>query len=431
MHTTPLPTWYHARAAEPPLDLPPLEGRRATRVAVVGGGLAGLAAALSLAERGVEAVLLEAGRIGDGASGRNGGMVSAGFTRGTGDLVPLIGLEGARALHRLSREAMDLVRARVARHAVACDLVQGVFVASWFDGFPRLQVEAELLNRTFGMRLEPWPEERVRAVYRTERYTGGAFDPDGFHLDPLALCRGYARAALARGAFLFEASPALRLEGGEGRVRLCTPCGVVEAETVVLATSAYGDAILPELRRAILPVASYVVVTEPLGRRLEEVVGAPWAVYDDRFAVGYYRPLPEGRLLWGGRVSLRDDPPDLARLMRRDLARVYPQLAKVRIEHAWPGRMGFARHKMPVVRPLGPGVWATTAYGGHGLNTTTMGGELVAAAIAEGDDRWRLLAPFAPVPVFGRLGRLAAQGIYWGRAAGDVLRAARLRRRTR
>jgi gamma-glutamylputrescine oxidase len=281
------------------------------------------------------------------------------------------------------------------------------------------------------MRLEPWPEERVRAVYRTERYTGGAFDPDGFHLDPLALCRGYARAALARGAFLFEASPALRLEGGEGRFRLRTPCGVVEAETVVLATSAYGDAILPELRRAILPVASYVVVTEPLGRRLEEVVGAPWAVYDDRFAVGYYRPLPEGRLLWGGRVSLRDDPPDLARLMRRDLARVYPQLAKVRIEHAWPGRMGFARHKMPVVRPLGPGVWATTAYGGHGLNTTTMGGELVAAAIAEGDDRWRLLAPFAPVPVFGRLGRLAAQGIYWGRAAGDVLRAARLRRRTR
>ena len=265
----------------------------------------------------------------------------------------------------------------------------------------------------------------MRELYRTDRYHDAAFDPDGFHLDPLALTRGYARAAIGLGARLFERSPATSLARRGPAWRIETPSGEVVAETVVLCTSAYGDPLLRALRRAILPVVTYVIVTEPLGPRLAEVVGAPYAVYDDRFATGYYRPLEGGRLLWGGRVSLGERRLDLARLMRRDLARVYPQLADVRVDHAWSGRMGFARHKMPLVQELQPGLWVNTAYGGHGLNGTTMGGELVAAAIAEGGQEHALLAPFRPVAAFGRLGRAAAQALYWGHVVKDELRTAR------
>ena len=421
----PPPTFYHARSLEPPAAAAPLDGSVRARVCVVGGGLAGLATALSLAERGVDTVLIEAGEIGDGASGRNGGMVSAGFARGSLDLARRYGHDRARRLHALSQAAMRQLRGRVERHRITCQLVEGVVVASWLGDADGLRSEIEALNRDFGMRLAFWPRRRVRELYRTDRYHDAAFDPDGFHLDPLALARGYARAAIGLGARLFEQSPATGLERQDSTWRVATSSGEVVAETVVLCTSAYGDPLIPALRRAILPVVTYVIVTEPLGPRLALAMGAPYAVYDDRFATGYYRPLEDGRLLWGGRVSLTERRRDLAGLMRRDLARVYPRLADVQIDHAWSGRMGFARHKMPLVRELEPGLWVNTAYGGHGLNGTTMGGELVAAAIAEGGQDQALLLPFRPVPAFGRLGRLAAQAIYWGHVAGDGLRGIR------
>jgi gamma-glutamylputrescine oxidase len=424
-------TYYHASSLEPPAAAAALAGSVTTPVCIVGGGLAGLATALSLAERGIAAVLLEAGEVGDGASGRNGGMVSAGFARGSLELARRFGHDRARRLHALSQAAMRQLRGRVERHAIACRLVDGVVVASWQGGAGGLKDEILALNRDFGMRLAFWPRRRVRGLYRTLRYRDAAFDPDGFHLDPLALVRGHARAAVGLGARLFEHSPATSLARHGSAWRIGTPSGEIVAGTVVLCTSAYGDPLLPALRRAILPVATYVIVTEPLGPRLAEVVGAPYAVHDDRFATGYYRPLEGGRLLWGGRVSLRERSRNLMRLMRHDLARVYPQLADVRIDHAWSGRMGFARHKMPLVRELEPGLWVNSAYGGHGLDGTTMGGELVAAAIAGGGRDHTLLLPFRPGPAFGGLGRLAAQAIYWGHVAGDELRGIRAQRRQR
>lgn len=422
--TVEIPTWYHRACREPAPALPPLAETLETRVAVVGGGLAGLATALSLAERGIACTLLEAGEPGCGASGRNGGMVSAGFTRGSIDLAREQGLARARVLHEASRLGMRLIRERVERHAIACDLVEGVAVASWFDAPGALREEAETLNRDFGMRLAFLPREEFRELYRSPRYHDGILDPEGFHLDPLALARGYARAAAGQGARLFAQSPVRRLERCPGGGwRLETPQGMVRAGQVVLCTSAYGDALLPALRRAILPVATFVMVTEPLGERLAEAIRAPFAVYDDRFATGYYRPLPGGRLLWGGRISLRERQKDLAGLLRRDLAQVYPQLGGVKVEAAWPGRMGFARHKMPILRRLGSGLWVNTCHGGHGLNGTTMGGELVARAIAGEEACLGPFTPFAPEPVFGLLGRLAAQAIYWGHAAGDAWRS--------
>jgi gamma-glutamylputrescine oxidase len=414
--------WYELTCREPALALPTLSGGHETPICIIGGGLAGLATALSLAERGAAASLLEAGKLGDGASGRNGGMVSAGFTRSSLSLQHAVGGELARSLHGWSQQAMALLRRRVRRHAITCDLVEGVVVASFFGDAAGLLEEAEFLNQHFNMRLEPRPAAWMQATYRSPAYSQGLFDPDGFHLDPLALTRGYARAARSLGSQLFEHSPVLAVEPRGSGWRVTTHEGRVDARHVVLCGNVGGNDLAHRLRRAILPIATHVIVTDPLGSRLEEVIGAPYAVYDDRFATGYYRPLADGRLLWGGRISLLAQKTRLVALMRRDLAKVYPQLRDVGIAAAWSGRMGFARHKMPILGELEPGLWVSTAYAGHGLNGTTMGGELIAGAILEGDRRIDAFKAFPPRPAFGIFGRLAAQGIYWGLAMRDSLR---------
>ncbi len=415
-------SYYHAHAAKVP-TAPPLAGTVETETAIIGGGLAGLATALSLTERSRPAVLLEARSIGAGASGRNGGMVSAGFAASHTLLERAVGTTAARSLIGLSREAMALMRARIVQHEIPCDPVAGVLVASWFDDAAGLQAEVATMNDRFEMALEYWPRERLRLAYPSPRYWDGIFDPEGFHLDPLALCRGYAAAAVGQGAQIFEGTPATALARSGGRWRITTPGGAVLAQRVVLCQSAYAPGLVPALARATLPVFTYVIVTAPLDGRHAGVIRAPYAVYDNRYATGYYRLLPDGRLLWGGRISPREHPRDLAALMRRDLALVYPQLADVAVEYAWSGRMGFARHKMPLIRELAPGLWVNSAFGGHGLNTTTLGGELVASAIVDGDHRWKLLAPFAPRWVGGAFGPLAAQAIYGRNRLQDSARA--------
>ena len=429
-------TYYEAArgpAALPPR--PPLAGALEADACVVGGGLAGLSLALSLAERGrAPVVVLEAGRVGAGASGRNGGMASAGFARDAGSLEAAVGTGRARELFHLSVDGLELLRRRAT--ATGVPLASGVVVASWFDDARGLAAEVARHNDAFGARLEFWPRARLRELYRSPRYHDGFLDPDGFHLDPLRLCDGLAAAAEAGGVAIYEGTPALSLArlGGPGGAgfELATPGGVVRARRVALCQSAYPPGLLPRLARATLAVVTYVVVTEPLGARAADAIRAPHAVYDDRFATGYYRLLGDGRLLWGGRVGLREEEPAaVVPLMRRDLALVYPQLADVRIDHAWSGRMGFARHRMPLVRELEPGLWAVGLLGGHGLNTATMAGELAARAIAGGDPAWRLLEPFGPAWAGGPLGRLAARALIRGHAARDSLRAAWDRRRTR
>jgi gamma-glutamylputrescine oxidase len=175
--------------------------------------------------------------------------------------------------------------------------------------------------------------------------------------------------------------------------------------------------------RAVLPIATYVMVTEPLGERLSAAIATPAAVYDTRFAFDYYRALPDTRLLWGGRISVHDrSPKAVTRLLRRDLARVYPQLADARIDHAWSGLMSYARHQMPQIGSDGDGLWWAQAFGGHGLAPTTAAGELLAAAIADGDPGWREFAGFGLVESWRPLGYGAAQASYWWSQLKDRLR---------
>ena len=431
-------SWYERIGGTvPPRPAP--AGRLETETCIVGGGLAGLGTALSLAERGHGALLLEAGRIGGGASGRNGGMASAGFTRGRDVIAARTGQATADALYRLSLDGLALLRRRISRHGIACGLVEGVVEASWTLDAGGMERAARPL-RALGARLEVWPEARLREVYRSRHYRAGLLDRDGFHLDPLALCRGLAAAAEAAGAALHEQAAAVALEPAGRGWRVRTAAAEILAERVVLCTSAERPALAPALARAVLPIRSHIVVTEPLGDRLALAVRAPHAVYDDRLATGYYRPLPDGRLLWGGRVDALSWPalsgpalawPALAWLpigveaaMRRDLAFVFPQLADVPFAAAWTGAMGFVRHRMPVLRPLAPGLWVATGFGGHGLNTTMLAGELLASALVEGDGRWKLFDTFGLPWNGGPAGPLAAHAFYRGFQLRDA--AARL-----
>ncbi len=381
---------------------------------IVGGGLAGLSTALSLAERGKSVVVLEARRVAWGASGRNGGFVGAGFAAGVDSIIKRAGLEQARRLHAFTREAVERIQERIQRYAIACEPVHsGMLRAWWTDDADEPRRIRDHLQNTLGIELEFWSRERVRETLVTQRYHDALFYPQAFHFHPLNYALGVAAAVEASGGRIFESSAAtdLQADGAEKRVR--TAKGLVKARNVVMACGGYIDELHPKLSSAVRPIATWVMATEPLGERLKEAMRAPYSVIDLRFDFDYYRPLPDTRIVWGGGITIRkSDPAKLGTIMLRKLLTVYPQLQGVRVETAWSGLMGYPRHSMVQIGEVSPGVWYAMGFGGHGMGTTTMAGELVAAAIAEGDERYRLFAPFGLAWTGGPVGLVAAEAIY-------------------
>ncbi|BDU16357.1 NAD(P)/FAD-dependent oxidoreductase [Lysobacter auxotrophicus] len=408
--------YYLATVPERELGFGPLRGPVAASVCIVGGGFAGLNAALGMAERGVrDVVLLESQRVGFGASGRNGGFVFGGFSRGEESLLHDLGPDRARDLYSGTTGAVELIRARTQRYEIDCDRVDaGVIWANWFRD-PQVLIERQqLLERSFGAHWQWMPRERLRSLVHTRRYHDGLFEPDAFHFHPLKYARGIARAAMAQGIGIHEQTPAVALERAGRGWRVRTPEGVVEADQVVLACGGYLAGLRSEVDAGVLPIATYVMVTQPLGARLDEVMSTRAAVYDTRFAFDYYRPLPDTRLLWGGRISVLDrSPAEVETVLYRDMLKVFPQLDGVRIDHAWSGLMSYARHQMPQIGAIDDGLWLAQAFGGHGVAPTTFAGELLASAIADGDMRWRELSGYGLVSAIKPVGFVGAQLSYW------------------
>lgn len=408
-------TYYQATA--PASTFAPLRGRHDAQVCVIGGGFAGLNTALGLVERGLrDVVVLEAQQPGFGASGRNGGFVFGGFSLGEEQLLADLGPARAKALYRGTLDAVALIRERAGRYRIDCDLVEGgVILANWFRDSQVLRARQALLREHFDTDWQWLPRAQLRERLRSERYHDGLYEPAAMHFHPLKYVQGIAAAAQRGGARIHADSPAtaLRREGAGWRVT--TPQGEVHAQTVVLSCGGYLAGLHRRVDAAVLPIATYVMVTEPLGARLGEVMTTSAAVYDSRFAFDYYRPLPDTRLLWGGRISICDrSPRSVERVLRRDLRKVFPSLADARIDYAWSGLMSYARHEMPQIGEIEPGLWLAQAFGGHGVAPTTFGGELLAAAIAERDSRWRELSDYGLVSAFKPAGLIGAQlGYTW------------------
>jgi gamma-glutamylputrescine oxidase len=418
-------TSYYRATATPYTAHAPLQGSAHARVVVIGGGFAGLNTALGLAERGVrEVVLLEREQIGFGASGRNGGFVFAGYSLGEQSLLDQLGVQRAPALFKLTTEAVGRIRRRVAEHAIRCDVVdEGVIWANWFRDPAVLRQRQQLLAEHYGVQWQWLPETELRERIRSERYHDGLYERDALHLHPLNYAIGLAATAAGQGVRIHEHSGvrSLAREGLQWRVR--TAQGELLADQVVLACGGYLAGLRKPIDRAILPIATYVMVTEPLGSRLDECLHTRAAIYDSRFAFDYYRALPDTRLLWGGRISILDrSPRAVQRLLLKDLLRVFPQLKGVQVEHAWSGLMSYARHQMPQIGGDGNGLWWAQAFGGHGLAPTCAAGELLASAIADGDDRWKQFADYGLDNTHRPFGYLAAQATYWWQQGRDCLK---------
>jgi gamma-glutamylputrescine oxidase len=418
----PLVQSYYRATATPYQPYAPLQGRQDARVAIVGGGFAGLNAAISLAEHGVrDVVVLEREQVGFGASGRNGGFVFGGYSLGENALREQLGDQRARDVFRLTTEAVQRIRERAARYAIPCDIVdQGVIWANWFRDPDVLRRRQRLLADHYGVHWDWMPQEELRERVRSQRYYDGLYERNALHLHPLNYAIGLAGAATQQGVRLHENTDVWRVRREQGHWLVSTPHGELQAEHVVLACGGYLAGLRKQIDRSVLPIATYVMVTEPLGERLDECLQTRSAVYDTRFAFDYYRPLPDKRLLWGGRISIRNRSPSaVQRVLTRDLLRVFPSLKGVRIDYAWSGLMSYARHQMPQIGSSGDGLWWAQAFGGHGLAPTCVAGELLASAIAEGDAGWKQFADYGLARAYKPFGFLGAQASYWWQEFND------------
>jgi gamma-glutamylputrescine oxidase len=384
---------YYAATASRATDYPALAGHADTDVCVIGAGFTGLSAALELAERGYRVRVLEASKVGWGASGRNGGQVIAGIS-GEARLARELGPAHAEQLQALRWAGHDIIRGRIERYDIRCDLKPGYadvaikqrHLRHLQDNFDALQrhrpdCDARLLDAA-----------ETRDAIGSGAYIGGLLNMQNLHLHPLNLCLGEADAAVANGAVIHEASPVIRIEHGP-RPTVHTRDGSVSADFVIVAGNAYHD-VAPELRGLILPVYSFIIATEPLsGTLAESVLPTDIAVCDPNFVIEYFRKSADGRLLFGGRCNYAgDDPVVIERALRPRMCKVFPQLADAAIDFAWGGRMGLPFNRVPQFGRLAANVFYAQGYSGHGVNASHIAGQILADVVAGTSERFDLFA---------------------------------------
>ncbi|MCB2128342.1 MAG: FAD-binding oxidoreductase [Rhodobacteraceae bacterium] len=410
------PDTYYSRTLGERRERAALTGAEDADAVIVGGGLAGLTTALELARAGRRVIVLEAERVGFGASGRNGGIVSPAFSGGDEAIRARVGDADARALHRLSIEGVERLRATITDLKIEGAMVgQGLLSLRRFDRADDMKRHVEAFARDFGYELRYLDRSELGAHLQSQRYFHALSDPASFHIHPLRTLRGIAAEIERLGGRICEQSPATGQDTTGAAKVITTAQGRVTARDAVFATGGYTGSLVPRLRRAILPIATYLMMSEEAPDRLAGAIRTGAAMYDDRRAGDYYRLVDGGRrLLWGGRITTRAaSPAGIVRELRREMVGAYPQLADLKVELAWSGTMGYARHLMPQVGQMGPGVWHVTAFGGHGLNTTAIAGKVLAEAILGESDRIAMFRPFGLDWAGGLAGLMAAQLTYW------------------
>ena len=384
-------TWYHAATPADPVH-PALAGEIETDVCVVGGGIAGCSTALHLAERGYRVVLLEADRLGSGASGRSGAQAITGVACGQDKLESLIGLDAAKDIWDCSVEALALQRELIERYSIDCDYVPGQMqVAIKPRQQAALENEVTRLQAVYGYHsMRMMDRKDLRDCIASARYIAATYDPNAGHLQPLRYTLGLARAAASRGARIFEHTRALEHQRRDGRLVIRTANGAVIARHLALCGNAALGNYSRELARKIMGVATYIVATEPLGEaRASELIRNNAAVTDTNFVLDYFRRSADHRLLFGGRVSYSGlDPLGTTRATRARMLQVFPQLADTRIEHAWGGYVDITMNRAPHFGRLEPGVYFVQGFSGHGIALTGIAGKLLAEAISGTSERF-------------------------------------------
>lgn len=394
MNGRPANSWYEASATRP-APAPALAGDIEADVCVVGGGLSGCSTALHLAERGYRVVLLEAARIGFGASGRSGGQLIPGYASGQHKLEAQLGAADARRLWDFSVEGVDMVRDRVQRHAIDCDLVWGHMHAGikprQRDELQEWQRELEEKNDYRSLTF--LDRDAVGQYIASNRYIAGVLDSRSGHLHPLKFTLGMADAAQAAGALVFEGSAVTAIDHG-ATVTVRTTNGSVRAKQVALCCNIWQGDVSRKAGRRIMSIATYIVATPSLGpERAQALLRDNVAVADINWIIDYYRLSSDQRLLFGGRVSYSGlDPIGTARATRKRMLNVFPQLADVGIDYAWGGYIDITMNRAPDFGRIAPNVYYLQGFSGHGMVLTVIAGRILAEALAGQAERFDVFA---------------------------------------
>jgi gamma-glutamylputrescine oxidase len=369
-----------------------------TDVLVVGGGFAGLSAAIELARAGMQVVVLEADRVCSGASGRNGGQAIVGYASGQQAFEDQLGADDARRAWDMSLEALDLIDSRIREFGIDCDRQRGyLYVADSPCKARALEQEMERTERHYGLACEFARGEAVSSYIGSARYCAAAYEGRSGHLHPLKYGLGLARAARSLGVRIYEHSAVRSMERG-ARLRAVCDQGQVRARFAVLAGNCalaeYGPGVAQEIRPRIMPVGTYMVATAALSEaQCARMIARRAAVCDNNFALDYFRCSADHRLLFGGRVSYTTmTPRDLLVSMRQRVLRVFPELANTPIEFVWGGFVDISMNRMPDFGRLGDNVYYLQGFSGHGVALTGLAGRLVAEAVAGQAGRFDLFA---------------------------------------
>ncbi|MBB1521048.1 NAD(P)/FAD-dependent oxidoreductase [Aquipseudomonas guryensis] len=402
MTHTPYPQSYYAASANPVPARPELQGETETDVCIIGAGYTGLSTALFLLENGFKVTVLEAAKVGFGASGRNGGQIVNSYSRDIDVIERTVGPKQAQLLGQMAFEGGRIIRERIAKYNIQCDLKDGgVFAANTPKHMKHLESQKKLWERYGHTQLELMDAKRIREVVGTDAYVGGMLDMSGGHIHPLNLALGEAAAVESLGGVIHEQSPAIRVERGANPV-VHTPNGRVKAKFVVVAGNAYLGNLLPELSAKSMPCGTQVITTEPLADDVaKSLLPQDYCVEDCNYLLDYYRLSGDKRLIFGGGVVYgARDPANIEAIIRPKLLKTFPQLKNVKIDYAWTGNFLLTLSRLPQVGRIGDNIYYSQGCSGHGVTYTHLAGKVLAEMLRGQAERFDAFAdlPHYPFP---------------------------------
>ncbi|AXO15169.1 NAD(P)/FAD-dependent oxidoreductase [Thalassospira indica] len=398
------PDSYYAATANATAPFAKCEGDQTCDIVIIGGGFTGLSSALHLAERGYDVILLEAHRVGWGASGRNGGQVGSGQRREQDDLEQMVGRDDAHKLWDIAEESKDVVKALIAKHNIQCDWKPGILHADHRARFvEHSRGYAEKLQAEYGYEdIRFVDRDEMRAMLGTEFYHGGSLDMGAGHLHPLNFALGLADAARHAGARIFEGAVVTSYENQAGKVTVKTKDGgVVSANKLILGCNGYLDALDDRVAKRVMPINNFVIATEPLGDDLaRELIRDDVAVADSKFVINYYRLSADKRMLFGGGETYGYNfPRDIKAFVSPHMLEVYPQLKDVKIDYGWGGTLAITMNRMPFFEKIEDNIFTASGYSGHGVAMATLAGQIMADAVSGTMERFDVMANIK-TPVF-------------------------------
>ena len=402
MSHTLYPSSYYAASANPAPIRQTLDGDVETDVCIIGAGYTGLSIALFLLEHGFRVVILEAAKVGFGASGRNGGQIVNSYSRDIDAIERSVGSDEARLIGAMAFEGGRIIRERVARYGIECDLKNGaVFAAFNTKQMHHLSAQKKLWERYGYNQLEMLDHDRIRNAVSCERYIGGMLDHGGGHIHPLNLALGEALAVESLGGVIYEQSPAIRIDRGNSP-RVHTENGQVTAKFVVVAGNAYLGGLVPELAAKSMPCGTQVIATEPLDPEVAaELLPQDYCVEDCNYLLDYYRLSADKRLIYGGGVVYgARDPADVESIIRPKMLKTFPQLRGIKTDFAWTGNFLLTLSRLPQVGRIGDNIYYSQGCSGHGVTYTHVAGKIIAEALRGQAERFDAFAslPHYPFP---------------------------------